>query len=170
MAPGAARLVLTAGATARHARAVPGPAGAGPSGTPAKGRRRGRTYVLLWVGPGEAHHLVIAADPPTPEPAMTNRIAKTLLATAAVAALALPAGAQAKNGADDPAGHVRHAAHQTTTAGAQSQSRTRHRHRHGRRHVRRADDNSIAAQRRSRGADDALGHVRGGADDGLNHS
>ena len=45
---------------------------------------------------------------------MKNRLAKTLLATATVAALAAPVAAQAKQGADDPAGHVRHAAHQTT--------------------------------------------------------
>jgi hypothetical protein len=91
---------------------------------------------------------------------MRNRLAKTVLATATVMAIALPAGAQAKNGADDPAGHVRHAAHQTATPA----SAHHHRHRHGRRHVRRADD-SAAARR----VDDNGGARRGGADDGPNH-
>jgi Spy/CpxP family protein refolding chaperone len=78
---------------------------------------------------------------------MRNRITKTLLAAATIAAVALPAGAQAKQGADDPAGHVRQAAHQT---------RHHHRHHHANRGVRRhgADDNGVR---------------RGGADDGPNH-
>jgi Ni/Co efflux regulator RcnB len=86
---------------------------------------------------------------------MQSRITKTLLAAATIAAVALPAGAQAKQGADDPAGHVRHAAHQTATP-----HKSRHHHRH---HHRRADDNG-----RARGADDN-GARRGGADDGPNH-
>jgi hypothetical protein len=94
---------------------------------------------------------------------MRNRLAKTLLAAATIAAVALPAGAQARQGNDDPAGHVRHAAHQTATS--PHHSRHRHRHHHGNRGVRRhgADDNS-----RARGADDN-GVRRGGADDGPNH-
>lgn len=79
---------------------------------------------------------------------MRNRLLKTVLATATVAAVALPAGAQARQGSDDPAGHVRNAAHQTATT---HQSRERHRHRHG------------------RGTDDLLRAARGGADDGPNH-
>jgi hypothetical protein len=101
---------------------------------------------------------------------MRNRLSKILLAVTAVAALMVPAGAQAKHGADDPAGHVRHAAHSTTTASksTSSSSRARHRHRHGRRHARRADDRT---QVRGRGADDATGERRGrGTDDGPNHS
>jgi hypothetical protein len=119
---------------------------------------------------------------------MRNRLSQTVLAAAAVAALAVPVGAQARQGADDPAGHVRHAPHQTAAAPAAAtpatpaakpstsmQSRTRHRHRgrHGRRHgghhaVRRAED---SAQRRGRGADDATAERRGrGTDDGPNHS
>jgi Ni/Co efflux regulator RcnB len=90
---------------------------------------------------------------------MRNRLVKTLIATATVAAVALPAGAQARQGADDPAGHVRHAAHQTATSA--HQSRERHRHRHGRR----ADD----VKRHARGADDSTSVRRGGADDGPNH-
>ncbi|MEA2382560.1 MAG: hypothetical protein QOH72_2531 [Solirubrobacteraceae bacterium] len=82
---------------------------------------------------------------------MRNRLAKTVLAAAAVTAIALPAGAQARQGGDDPAGHVRHAAH-TSTASAAAHH---HRHRHGVRHVRGADDNG--------------GARRGGADDGPNH-
>jgi hypothetical protein len=118
---------------------------------------------------------------------MRNRLSKTALAAAAIAAFAVPVGAQAKQGADDPAGHVRHAAHRTATTPAtatatpaaqkstSSTSRSRHRHhgRHhghhyGRHHVRRADDST---QRRGRGADDASAERRGrGTDDGPNHS
>jgi hypothetical protein len=41
---------------------------------------------------------------------MNSRSTKTLLAIAATAGLALPALAQARQGADDPVGHVRHGA------------------------------------------------------------
>lgn len=68
---------------------------------------------------------------------------KTLLSLTAITALAMPGVAQARHGADDPAGHVRHAAHHV-----------RHHH-HARHHA--------------RGADDAVRHARGGADDGANH-
>jgi Ni/Co efflux regulator RcnB len=87
---------------------------------------------------------------------MRSRLTKTLLAAATIAAVALPAGAQAKQGADDPAGHVRHAAHQTATSAHHSE-RHRHRHRHGNRGVRR------------HGANDDNGVRRHGADDGPNH-
>jgi hypothetical protein len=87
---------------------------------------------------------------------MQNRLTKTLLASLTIAAVALPAGAQARQGGDDPAGHVRHAAHQTVTSA--HQSRERHRH------ARRADD----LRRHVRGADDS-GVRRGGANDGPNH-
>jgi hypothetical protein len=89
---------------------------------------------------------------------MRNRITKTLLAAATIAAVALPAGAQAKNGADDPAGHVRHAAHQT----ARSAHQSRHHHRHHRHHH---ADRGV----RRHGADNNRGVRRGGADDGPNH-
>jgi hypothetical protein len=39
---------------------------------------------------------------------MSSRFAKTLLTITAAALVALPAVAQARQGADDPAGHVRH--------------------------------------------------------------
>jgi len=92
-----------------------------------------------------------------------NRLAKTLLTLTTVLALAIPAAAQAKNGADDPAGHVRHAVHTTTKAKTHTQ--TRHRHRHGRKAtVRRADDNTAR-----RGLDDNS-TTRGGNDDGPNHT
>ena len=42
---------------------------------------------------------------------MRNRTSKTLLSLSLVAVFALPGVAQAKHGADDPAGHVRHASH-----------------------------------------------------------
>ena len=71
-----------------------------------------------------------------------TRIAKALLAALTITALAVPAGAQARHGADDPAGHVRHAAHHTTKAKAKH-----HRHAHHHHH-----------------------HARGGADDGPNHT
>ena len=67
---------------------------------------------------------------------------KTLISITAIAALALPGVAQARHGADDPAGHVRHASH------------VRHHH-HARHHA--------------CGADDAVRHARHGADDGPNH-
>jgi Ni/Co efflux regulator RcnB len=43
---------------------------------------------------------------------MRSRFTKALLSLTAVAALAVPAVAQARNGSDDPAGHVRHEHHQ----------------------------------------------------------
>ena len=99
---------------------------------------------------------------------MKNRLAKTLLATAAIAAFAAPIGAQASQGADDPAGHVRQESRQAATAPAtakkasddnttsRSRTETRHRHRHGRRGtVRRAEDTGV---RHARGADDASNH------------
>jgi hypothetical protein len=113
---------------------------------------------------------------------MRNRLSRTVLAAAAVAALAVPVGAQARQGADDPAGHVRHAPHVTAAPAAATPasraakrtattpSRTRHRHRgrHGHHHGRHAEDNG---QRRGRGADDASAERRGrGTDDGPNHS
>jgi Spy/CpxP family protein refolding chaperone len=92
---------------------------------------------------------------------MTTRIAKTLLTAATIAALAIPAAAQAKNGADDPAGHARH----TTT----TQTQTHHRHRHGHRHTRRADDTSTQT-RRSQGTDDTAPQTRrAGTDDPAGH-
>ncbi|MDX6422807.1 MAG: hypothetical protein QOI67_278 [Gaiellaceae bacterium] len=59
-------------------------------------------------------------------------------------AIAAPVVAIAKNGADDPAGHVRHG---------------------------RGADDPAGQVRHGRGADDKPGHVRhgGGADDGPNH-
>jgi hypothetical protein len=80
---------------------------------------------------------------------MRNRIIKTALALTAVTAFAIPAGAQAKHGADDPAGHVRHSAHASTQARHKSQTRTRTRGRHHHHHARH--------------------HARHGADDGPNH-
>jgi hypothetical protein len=74
---------------------------------------------------------------------MTNRIPKAILALTTVTALALPAGAQARNGADDPAGHVRHSSHRTVQS---SKAKQRHHLRHTGRH-----------------------HARHGADDGPNH-
>jgi Ni/Co efflux regulator RcnB len=77
---------------------------------------------------------------------------KTLLSLTAIAVLAVPGVAQARHGADDSAGHVRHAAHHV-------------RHHHARHHHARHHH----ARHHARGADDAAGHARGGADDGANH-
>jgi hypothetical protein len=102
---------------------------------------------------------------------MKNRLAKTLLATAAIAAFAAPVGAQARQGADDPAGHVRHASHQTTAksaAAAKHHTKTRDRHRHGVRHHR--SDDRVSGHRHGRGSDDATNERHGrGTDDGPNH-
>ena len=42
---------------------------------------------------------------------MRTRTIKALLSLSAIAAFAMPGVAQARHGADDPAGHVRHASH-----------------------------------------------------------
>jgi hypothetical protein len=42
---------------------------------------------------------------------MRNRTIKALLSLTAIAAFAMPGVAQARHGADDPAGHVRHSSH-----------------------------------------------------------
>ena len=99
---------------------------------------------------------------------MKNRLAKTLLATAAIAAFAAAIGAQASQGADDPAGHVRQESQQVASAPttvkkasddnttSRSRTQSRHRHRHGRRGtVRRAEDSGV---RHARGADDGPNH------------
>jgi hypothetical protein len=70
---------------------------------------------------------------------MRNRLAKTLLAALTIVAVAAPAGAQARHGADDPAGHVRHAVHHTTKASAKAKAHHRHA-RHHARHGRGTDD------------------------------
>jgi hypothetical protein len=44
---------------------------------------------------------------------MRSSRTKVLLSIAAAAALAVPAGASARHGADDPPGHVRHGSHVT---------------------------------------------------------
>ena len=99
---------------------------------------------------------------------MKNRLAKTVLAAAAIAAFAAPIGAQASQGADDPAGHVRRESRQTATAPAtakkasddsttsRTRTQSRNRHRHGRRGtVRRAEDSGV---RHARSADDGPNH------------
>jgi hypothetical protein len=73
---------------------------------------------------------------------MRNRTVKALLSLTAIAAFAMPGVAQARHGADDPAGHVRHASH--------TQTHHKH-HKHHKHH----------AAERNHG---------GGADDGANHS
>ena len=60
---------------------------------------------------------------------MRYRTTKALLALSAIAALAMPGVAQARHGADDPVGHVRHASH--TTRHKHHHHTTRHHARHG---------------------------------------
>jgi hypothetical protein len=75
---------------------------------------------------------------------MRYRTTKALLAITAITAFALPGVAQARHGADDPVGHVRHSSH------------ARHHSHHARHHAR----HSHHAARH---------HARHGADDGPNH-
>lgn len=82
---------------------------------------------------------------------MHSRPTKILLSIAAVTALALPAGASARHGADDAPGHVRHADHV--------------RGKHHIKHSSRAGDD----RRSSRAGDDRRGRGRG-TDDGPNHT
>jgi Ni/Co efflux regulator RcnB len=79
---------------------------------------------------------------------------KIVLTVTAVAALAAPGVAQARQGADDPAGHVRHTgADDVRGAHHTSSTSSRHRSRSGR-----------------RGVHHSASHVRHGADDGPNHT
>src|SRR3954453_5490181 len=89
-------------------------------------------------------HRSTPRDPGLPN-AMTLKITKLLMTIGAVAALAAPAGAQARNGADDATPHARHTVTQV-----------RHHKKARKHHVRRADD------ARAR-------HARGRADDGPTH-
>lgn len=78
---------------------------------------------------------------------------KIILTASAIAALAAPGVAQARQGADDPVGHVRHNG-ADDVRGAHHTSATKHRHRHGR-----------------RGVHHSANHVRhSGLDDGPNHT
>jgi Ni/Co efflux regulator RcnB len=80
---------------------------------------------------------------------------KIILTATAIAALAGPAAAQARQGADDPVGHVRHSAGDDVRGAHHTSAAThRHRARHGRRGVHHS----------------ATGVRRGGADDGPNHT
>jgi Ni/Co efflux regulator RcnB len=91
------------------------------------------------------------------ESTMNPRSKKTLLTITAIAALAAPGVAQARHGADDPVGHVRHSggddvrSSSSSSSASTHQTRTRTRSgRHGAHHT--------SSQRRH------------GADDGPNHS
>jgi hypothetical protein len=63
---------------------------------------------------------------------MRYRTTKALLSLSLVAVLALPGVAQARHGADDPAGHVRHASH--------ARHHARHHAHHVRHHARHGAD------------------------------
>jgi hypothetical protein len=87
------------------------------------------------------------------ESTMNPRSKKTLLTITAIAALAAPGVAQARHGADDPAGHVRNSGGDDVRAGSSSSSTHQTRTRSGR-----------------HGAHHTSSHRRHGADDGPNHS
>jgi|GEM_PF-5252668 len=81
---------------------------------------------------------------------------KIVLTATAVATLAAPGMAQARQGADDPVGHVRHSAGDDVRGASHtSSSSTTHRHR---------------GRSGRRGVHDSAAHVRHGADDGPNHT
>lgn len=88
----------------------------------------------------------------------------TILSLIAVLAVAVPVTAQARHGADDPVGHVRHVGHGRAgddRSAQKSPSATKA-----------TAAKATKADGRGRGADDAPGDNRGGhsADDGPNHS
>jgi hypothetical protein len=62
---------------------------------------------------------------------MRNRTTKALLSLSLVAVFALPGIAQAKHGADDPVGHVRHASHAHHHARHHAHHHARHHAHHG---------------------------------------
>jgi hypothetical protein len=82
---------------------------------------------------------------------------KIVLTATAIATLAAPGLAQARQGADDPVGHVRHSGADDVRGAhhSKSSSKSRSRSRSG---------------RRGRGADDGVGHRRHGAEHGPNHT
>jgi hypothetical protein len=86
------------------------------------------------------------------ESTMNPRSKKTLLTITAVAALAVPGVAQARHGADDPVGHVRHSGGDDVRSSSASTHKTRAHTRSGR-----------------HGAHHTSSHRRHGADDGPNH-
>ena len=83
---------------------------------------------------------------------MSTRAAR-LIAASAVASLALAGSAQARHGADDPAGHVRHGhgADDAQPHAKRAKKHRRHHHHFEARHAR-TDD------RGGHGADDPAGH------------
>lgn len=83
---------------------------------------------------------------------MKHKITTILLAGAAVTALAIPTGAQARHGADDPPGHVRHSRADDSF--------------HGRKHRQRS---RVSTSRSSTSRVDDRGRGRG-TDDGPNHT
>jgi hypothetical protein len=89
---------------------------------------------------------------------MSTRAAR-LIAASAVASLALTGSAQARHGADDPAGHVRHSGGADDAQPHAKRAKKHRRHRHFEaRHARRGVDDRAADQRRGGGADDPAGH------------
>jgi hypothetical protein len=98
---------------------------------------------------------------------MSTRTAR-VIAASAVASLALAGSAQARHGADDPAGHQRHG---RGADDAQPHAKKKHRrhhrhHRHALRFERRGVDDRMRDDRgRGRGSDDVQPHAKRGADD-----
>jgi hypothetical protein len=123
----------------------------------------------------------VTNDRPEEDTQMRLQPTKTLLAVTAVAALAMPVGAQAaggaddgaahlRNGADDAPGHVRHsgddATRTTRRTTSNSKSRSCKRKRRGSRRtnrvrcVKRTSRVRTTTAHLRHGADDAAGHVR----------
>lgn len=86
---------------------------------------------------------------------------KIVLTATAIAALAAPGAAQARQGADDPVGHVRHSGGDDVRGSHKSSSSTHRRHgRHGRHGGRgRSSDDARGSSRRGRGTDDGPNHT-----------
>lgn len=63
---------------------------------------------------------------------MSSRFTKVLLTITAVTVFGLPAAANAKQGADDPAGHVRHSANEVHRSHHKARHHARTAERHGR--------------------------------------
>ena len=98
---------------------------------------------------------------------MQSRLARTLIAVGATAALAVPASAMARHGADDPAGHdtttteIHKGADDTTTT---IETETHHSvaQKHARKHARKHHRHHHARhgeQHASHGADDGPAHT-----------
>jgi hypothetical protein len=105
---------------------------------------------------------------------MNHRSKKALVTITAIAALGVPGAltgaAQARQGADDPVGHVRHSgtddSRPSTSSATKSKAKSKHRKRTRTRSGRRGRHHSASHRR---GADDGPRGRGRGTDDGPNH-